>query len=34
MGPIKASSSIDDPSFTQVWNLLDIVSILSDNGTS
>ncbi|KAI9846789.1 MAG: hypothetical protein M1837_003638 [Sclerophora amabilis] len=26
-----ASTSIHDPSFTQIWNLLDIVSIFSDN---
>lgn len=28
----QATTSIDDPSFIQVWNLLDIVSIFSDNG--
>ncbi|KAI9758872.1 MAG: hypothetical protein M4579_002756 [Chaenotheca gracillima] len=30
-GFVKASTSIDEPSFVQVWNLLDIVSIMSDN---
>jgi hypothetical protein len=29
---LKATTSIEDPSFTQIWNLLDIVSIFSDNG--
>ncbi|KAJ5824303.1 THO complex subunit THOC1 [Penicillium robsamsonii] len=28
---ILASTSIDDPAFIQIWNLLDIVSIFSDN---
>ncbi|KAL2005947.1 hypothetical protein VTN00DRAFT_10440 [Thermoascus crustaceus] len=28
---LLATTSIDDPSFVQVWNLLDIVSIFSDN---
>ena len=27
---LLATHSIDDPSFTQVWNLLDVVAILSD----
>lgn len=26
-----ATASIDEPSFTQVWNLLDVVAILSDH---
>lgn len=30
----QASTSIDEPGFTHVWNLLDIVSIFSDNGQS
>ncbi|ODH48390.1 hypothetical protein GX48_05482 [Paracoccidioides brasiliensis] len=29
---LLATTSIDDPSFIQIWNLLDIVSIFSDNG--
>lgn len=29
---LKATTSIDDPAFTNIWNLLDIVSIFSDNG--
>ncbi|KAJ6140520.1 THO complex subunit Tho1 [Penicillium chermesinum] len=29
---ILASTSINDPSFIDMWNLLDIVSIVSDNG--
>ncbi|CAI7659935.1 unnamed protein product [Penicillium palitans] len=28
---VLASTSIDDPAFIQIWNLLDIVSIFSDN---
>ncbi|ODH36710.1 hypothetical protein ACO22_02722 [Paracoccidioides brasiliensis] len=28
---LLATTSIDDPSFIQIWNLLDIVSIFSDN---
>ncbi|KAN0086538.1 THO complex, subunit THOC1 [Elaphomyces granulatus] len=28
---LLATTSIEDPSFTQIWNLLDIVSIFSDN---
>ncbi|KAI9833141.1 MAG: hypothetical protein M1819_003763 [Sarea resinae] len=28
---LLASTSIEDPSFTELWNLLDIVSIFSDN---
>lgn len=28
----QASTSIDEPGFVQIWNLLDIVSIFSDNG--
>ncbi|KAJ5096195.1 hypothetical protein NUU61_005551 [Penicillium alfredii] len=28
---VLSSTSIDDPAFIQVWNLLDIVSIFSDN---
>ncbi|PGH13569.1 hypothetical protein AJ79_03562 [Helicocarpus griseus UAMH5409] len=28
---MQATTSIDDPSFIQIWNLLDIVSIFSDN---
>lgn len=31
---LKSTTSIDDPSFIQIWNLLDIVSIFSDNGNS
>ncbi|KAI9869640.1 MAG: hypothetical protein M1830_005266 [Pleopsidium flavum] len=27
----QASTTIDDPSFIQIWNLLDIISIFSDN---
>ncbi|KAM5429782.1 hypothetical protein McanCB21832_007249 [Microsporum canis] len=29
---LLATTSINDPSFMQIWNLLDIVSIFSDNG--
>uniref|UniRef100_A0A093UX81 Uncharacterized protein P25A2.03 n=1 Tax=Talaromyces marneffei PM1 TaxID=1077442 RepID=A0A093UX81_TALMA len=29
---LLASTSIDDPAFVNIWNLLDIVSIFSDNG--
>ncbi|CAG8108937.1 unnamed protein product [Penicillium salamii] len=28
---VLASTSIDDPAFIQIWNLLDLVSIFSDN---
>jgi hypothetical protein len=28
----QATTSIDDPAFIQVWDLLDIISIFSDNG--
>ncbi|KGO70976.1 THO complex, subunit THOC1 [Penicillium italicum] len=28
---VLASTSIDDPAFIQIWNLLDIISIFSDN---
>lgn len=28
----KASTSIDEPAFIRIWNLLDIISIFSDNG--
>ncbi|KAI9044225.1 THO complex subunit THO1/HPR1 [Aspergillus affinis] len=28
--PLKAHTSIDDPGFIQIWNLLDIISIFSD----
>jgi hypothetical protein len=28
----QASTSIDDPAFIHIWNLLDVVSIFSDNG--
>lgn len=31
---MQATTSIDDPAFIQIWNLLDIVSIFSDNGWS
>lgn len=30
--PPKANTSIDEPGFIQIWNLLDIISIFSDNG--
>jgi hypothetical protein len=29
----QATTPIDDPAFIQVWNLLDIISIFSDNGS-
>ena len=32
-GSKQASTSIDDPAFVNMWNLLDLVSIFSDNGS-
>jgi THO complex subunit 1 len=32
--PLVNSTSIEDPAFVHIWNLLDIVSIFSDNGSS
>jgi THO complex subunit 1 len=29
---LLATESIDEPSFTKIWNLLDVVAILSDHG--
>ena len=29
----KATTSIEEPAFIQIWNLLDIISIFSDNGS-
>jgi len=34
MDACQASTSIEDPAFIHIWNLLDIVSIFSDNGLS